>query len=233
MLRAVIEWGFVMLRRLAMVVIVSLLAGLAMAQDNPPRPAGDQAQGRPIREGEGWFRGVAGTITAIKKEQLFLKAVDGKAVTVNLSARTRYRKDAQPATLADFKVGDRVMVSGDPAGENTWDARSVSARARPGAHQEMMREALGKRFIAGEIKSIDGTRLAILRPDGVTQTIEVDENTSFRKQGESITLADFKPGDHVFGRGELKNGTFVAAVLNVGDFPQMGPSRFQGSPDRH
>jgi len=220
-------------RRRWAIVIVSLLAVLAMAQDNPPKPAGDQAQGRPIREGEGWFQGVAGTITAIKKDQLFLKAVDGKAVTVNLSARTRYRKDAQPATLADFKVGDRVMVSGDPAGENTWNARSVGTR--PGARQEMMREALGKRFIAGEIKSIDGTRLTILRADGETQTIEVDENTSFRKQNESITLADFKPGDRVFGRGELKNGTFVAAALNLGGYTYVHPldSRPESSHDRH
>jgi hypothetical protein len=220
-----------MLRGSALVAGMSLLSVLAIAQDNPPKSAGDQAQSYPNRRGgESRFQGVAGTITAIAKNQLSLKTLGGKAVTVNLSADTRYRKDRQPATLADFKVGDMVMVGGDPAGENAWSARFVATRA--GADQQM-REGLGKRFIAGEIKSIDGTRLTILRPDGETQTIAVDENTSFRKQRESITLADFKPGDHVFGRGELKNGTFVAAVLNVGDFPQMGPPRSQGSPDRH
>jgi hypothetical protein len=96
-----------------------------------------------------------------------------------------------------------------------------------------MREGLGKQFIAGEIKAIEGTTLTILRVDGQTQTIQVDENTSFRKQGESITLADFKPGDHVHGRGELKNGTFFAAVLNSGDPPQMGMPHPGNAPDRH
>jgi len=48
----------------------------------------------------------------------------------------------------------------------------------------------------------------------------VDENTSFRKDGQSVTLADLKPGDHVFGRGELKNNVFVPETLNVGD-PRM------------
>jgi hypothetical protein len=220
-----------MLRRWAIALIVSLLPALAMAQDNPPKSADDQAQGPAHRRGgEGRFQGVAGTITAIDKNQLSLKTLDGKAVTVNLFADTQYRKDRQPASLADFKVGDTVMVGGDPAGENTWKARFVATRSGAG---QQMREGLGKRFIAGEITSIDGLHLTVLRPDGVTQTIEVDENTSFRKQNESITLADFKPGDRVFGRGEVKNGTFVAAVLNFGDPQPMGMPRPEGSPDRH
>jgi len=225
-----------MLRRLAIGVIVSFLPVLAIAQDNPPKSAADQAQGDqaqpgPNRRGwEGRFQGVAGTITAIDKNKLSLKTMDGKAVTVNLASDTRYRKDRQPATLADFKVGDTVMVGGDPAGENAWNARFVSSRSGGDAE---MREALGKRFIAGEIKSIEGTSLTILRVDGVTQTVTVDENTSFRKQNESITLADFKPGDHVFGRGELKNGTFIAAVLNAGEAQPMGMSHSQGPSDRH
>ena len=217
--------------RLAIVVVVSFLSALALAQDNPPPPPSGQPQSAPNRRGgEGRFQGVGGTITAIEKSKLSLKTMDGKAVTVNLSAETRYRKDRQPATLADFKVGDTVMVGGDAAGENAWNARFVSSRT--GGEAEM-REALGKRFIAGEIKSIEGTNLTILRVDGVTQTITVDENTSFRKQNESITLADFKAGDHVFGRGELKNGTFVAAVLNAGELQPMGMPRSQDSSERH
>ena len=225
-----------MLRRLAIGVIVSFLPVLAIAQDNPPKSAADQAQGDQAQPGlnrrgwEGRFQGVAGTITGIDKNKLLLKTMDGKAVTVNLASDTRYRKDRQPATLADFKVGDTVMVGGDPAGENVWNARFVSSRSGGDAE---MRESLGKRFIAGEIKSIEGTSLTILRVDGESQTIQVDENTSFRKQNESITLADLKPGDHVFGRGELKNGTFVAAILNAGEPQPMGMERSQGPSDRH
>jgi len=216
------------LKYLAIGGMVSLFLVLAIAQDTPSQLPSGQPQGRPDWRGGGRrFQGVGGTITAIDKSKLSL-TIDGKAVTVNLTADTRYRKDRQPATLADFKVGDTVMVAGDPAGENTWNARFVSLRTGGDAE---LREALGKRFIAGEIKSIDGTSLTILRVDGVTQTIQVDENTSFRKQNESITLADFKPGDHVFGRGELKNGTFVAAVLNAGEPQPMGMQH--SAPDRH
>ena len=78
-------------------------------------------------------------------------------------------------------------------------------------------------FIIGEVKKIDETKLTILRPDGESQVIEVDEGTSFRNQKrESITLADIKTGDHVFGRGEVKHGVFVPQVLNLGDISRMG-----------
>ena len=222
-----------MLRDWAITVILSVLPVLAMPQGTPATPAGGQAQGDQgpnRRGGEGRFQGVAGTITAIDKNQLALKTQDGKSVTVKLSADTRYRKDRQAAALSDFKVGDMVMVGGDAAGENAWNARFVASRSGAG---QQMREGLGKQFIAGEIKAIEGTSLTILRVDGQTQTIQVDENTSFHKQGESITLADFKPGDHVFGRGELKDGTFVVAVLNAGDPQQMGMPRPGNSADRH
>jgi len=219
------------LKRRAILVVVSLASVLAMAQNNAPPPAEGQAQSGANRIGPGRFQGVRGTITAIAGNQLSLKTADGKAVTVNLTSDTQYRKDRQPAALADFKIGDTVMVAGDPAGENAWTARFVMTRLG-GGEREPMAEGLGKRFIAGEIKAIDGTSLSILRPDGQTQIIQVDENTSFRKQDQSVTLADFKPGDHVFGRGEVKNGTFVAAVLNWGDVP-MGRNRPQGPPEQH
>ncbi|HZS26333.1 MAG TPA: hypothetical protein VFB76_03820, partial [Candidatus Angelobacter sp.] len=91
-------------------------------------------------------------------------------------------------------------------------------------------------FIAGEVKAINETKLTIARPDGQTQEIEVDENTSFRKGMESITLPDIKVGDFVRGRGELKNNVFVPKELVVGR-PQMrsmsqgGAQQEQKKPD--
>ena len=75
---------------------------------------------------------------------------------------------------------------------------------------------MGKKFIVGEVKAINETKLTIARPDGQTQEIEVDENTSFKKGSESITLPDIKVGDFVRGRGELKDSTFVPKELIVG-----------------
>ena len=89
------------------------------------------------------------------------------------------------------------------------------------------RENLGKKFIVGQITAMNGTQLTIKRPDGVSQNITVDENTSFRKDNESVTLSDLKVGDQVFGRGELKSDVFVPSQLNVGQ-PHFGGMRGQG-----
>jgi hypothetical protein len=105
-----------------------------------------------------------------------------------------------------------------------------------------LRENLGKTYIAGKVTAIDMTNATITveRPDHVTQTIGLDENTSFRRgsrrgsematgappattpgtaaspsSGESITLADIKIGDNVHGVGALKSGTFVPTELTV------------------
>ena len=76
-------------------------------------------------------------------------------------------------------------------------------------------------MVVGEVKAIDAPKLTITRTDGVVQTIEADENTSFRRgRDESITLPDIKTGDTVFARGELKSGVFVPASINVLD-PEM------------
>ena len=45
-----------------------------------------------------------------------------------------------------------------------------------------MREDLGKTYITGKVTAIDEVKLTVLRPDHVSQVIEVDETTSFRKE---------------------------------------------------
>lgn len=216
-----------------LVAICLCFSMFCIAQTAPPNaPPGDQgpppAQDSP-RNGQR-LPAVAGIITAIDANAITVKTRDGQIAQVTLNDKTQYRKDREPAKLSDFKVGDMVFVRGQKTGDSSWQAEMVGTRTR-GDSPDNFREGLGKRFIAGEVKSIDGTQLTIQRPDGVTQTISVDENTSFRKQGESITLADFKPGDHVFGRGELKNGVFVPAVLNLGD-PNFGMQHQNGSRER-
>jgi len=50
------------------------------------------------------------------------------------------------------------------------------------------------------VKSIDAPKLTVLRPDNVTQTLELNEETSLRRGRESITMADVQVGDHVVVR---------------------------------
>jgi hypothetical protein len=204
--------------RIFAVAIVLLSAFGAVAQNAPDsQQAPDQGgRDRARREFQQGNR-AGGTIAAIKGDVLTLKTLDGKTMDVKVASDATIRKDGKPAKFADLKVGDPVMVRGDKDSSGAFTARMVMSNP---AGLARMREGLGKEFIAGEVKEINGTKLTIDRIDHQTQTIEVDENTSFRKQGESVTLADIKVGDHVIGRGEVKNGVFVPSVLNVGDFPR-------------
>jgi len=199
--------------KLLLALLLSAAAGWAQTEGTPQAPP---QEGRGQRGGvrmRGEFRGTGGTISEIKGDTITLKDMRGSVVTVKVTPTTEYRKEGQPAKFADFKAGDMVVVRGDSTGENSWTATGVMLN--PGA--AMMREQLGKKFIAGEVMKIEETKLTIKRVDGETQVIEVDENTSFRNtKRESITLADIKVGDHVMGRGDLKDGTFVPATLNVG-----------------
>ena len=209
-----------MKRYIAMALLLAAPAlGAAQTSDKPANP-----DGPPRREGHGFGmregHGVAGTINEITKDGLTLTTRQGKTVTVKITGETRFMKERQPAKLAEFKPGDFVIIIGEPAGEDTWTARVVGSGAQ--MDMQAIREGMGKQFIAGEVKAVDGTKLTIVRPDGETQTIEVDENTSFRKGRESITLPDIKVGDHVFGRGQLDSaGVFVPRVLNLGEIRMM------------
>lgn len=206
-----------------LVVICLCCSAFCIGQTNPANAAPED-QGPAVAQNgpRNGHRppGVAGTIAAIDGNTLTLKTRDGQSTQVALNDQTQYRKDREPSKLSDLKVGDMVFVRGERSGDNSWQAEMVGVRTGGGS-PDNFREGPSKRFIMGEIKSIDGTQLTIQRRDGATQTISVDENTSFRKAGESVTLADFKAGDHVYGRGELKNGVFVPTVLNFGE-PNSG-----------
>jgi hypothetical protein len=216
--------------QLAGLFLVCLLAGASLlAQDSqPPSAEGQAPSGAQDRRRGGDGQGMrelfqnatSGTVQTVTADGLTVKKLDGTTVTVKTTKDTMYRRERQEAKLSDFKVGDNVIVAGDPAGENAVTARFVAMR--PTGPNAMNPEDLGKKFIVGEITKIDETKLTVKRPDGVEQVIEVDDDTSFKNsKRESVTLADVKVGDHVMGRGALKNGTFVPLEMMVG-MPQGG-----------
>lgn len=170
-----------------------------------------------------------GKITAVHDGTIEVTNQDGQAVTVKLTPQTEFRKDRQPAKVADFKVGDMVMVRGDKNADNTVTANMVGGRTgggpggpggssgfggRPGGGM-MNPGTLGKDYVAGEVKSIDAPKLIVVRTDGVTQTLELTEDTSLRRGRDSITMADIKVGDHIMARGAVQSDAFVPKGLMV------------------
>src|SRR5207247_1970762 len=92
----------------------------------------------------------------------------------------------------------------------------------PGGGMMMGGGELGKDFVFGEVKSVDAPKITVMRPDNVTQTLELNEETSLRKGRESVTMADIQPGDHVFVRGGVQANAFVPKMVMV-----IGPEQWK------
>ena len=200
-------------------------------------PQGGRVQG----DAHGQRMPLFGKITAVQSGSLQVADTNGDNVTVKITGQTEFRKDRQPAKRTDFKVGDIIIVRGEENADHSWTAQVVAARSMNGpgggpggrggaaggpggggGRGFAQTGTLGKDYVAGEIKSIDAPKLSVLRPDNVTQTLELNEETSLRKGRDSITMADIQSGDHVFARGAEENGVFVPKMVVV-----IGPEQWK------
>lgn len=219
------------------------------ASGNPPGPgwrAG--AMGRLAETGMGG-RGVEGTVTAITPSFYTVKTESGESYKVNYGANTRFLKQAiqrqaeageraeggmrgnrerqapEPIKPTDIKAGSDIAV----LGEVDQAARSVGAvvvmlvdpdRARL-MHEQ--RANFGKTWLMGKVTAINETTVSVTSAvDNTTLAFQADENTTFRKHREPITLADIQVGDMVRVDGAIKGSTFVATSVAVMGMPPGG-----------
>jgi hypothetical protein len=215
--------------RLNLLAILAGMAGLAQA----PAAAGQDRGGSPTsvlrpEPVEGRAQALFGRIAAISNGSMELTKPDGTTVAVKITGKTEYRKDRQGAKLADFKVGDLVFIRLDENADHGMTAQMIGTRSGGGAEGGRGFGEMGKDFVTGEVRSIDGPKLTVLRPDNVTQTLELNEETSLRRGRESITMADIQPGDHVVVRGAVQNNAFVpknVMVLSAEQWKQLEEMR--------
>lgn len=213
-----------------------LLIFATASHGQAPAPTGSsQEQGGPpterLRGGarENRSPSLFGKIAAISNGAIELTKPDGSTVTVKITDKTEYRKDRQAAKLGDFKVGDIVFMRVDENADHSMTAQLIGAR--PGGGPEGVGKGfgeLGKDFVVGEVKSVDAPKLTVLRPDNITQTLELTEETSLRRGRDSVTMADIQPGDHVVIRGSLENNAFVpknVMILSPDQWKQLEEMR--------
>jgi hypothetical protein len=220
---------------LGMALLLTVVAAM------PVRMLAQAEDGTPFAGGQM----VRGTVTAATADRLTVKTESGEVYQVAVSVNTRLTKDRQPMKVAEIKVGDGVGAMG-VMDEGTKTIHAVFVGVMDAEQVKKVREGLGKIFITGKVTAVDmdALKVTVMRPDGVSQVIGVDEGTSFKRggrgmaavvnssgdaggggKGESITLADVKVGDSVAGRGALKNGLFVPTELGVIDPAAAGQRR--------
>jgi hypothetical protein len=166
----------------------------------------------------GGGRGIGGTVTAISGTTVTIKTEEGDTYQVLTSANSRIMKQREPVKITDIHVGDALMAGGevDAKAKTVGAVFVVVLTPEQAAQAKKMRDDFGKTWTAGEVTAIKDTDITLKRRDGVAQTISVDENTSFKKRNDSITLADIQVGDRLTAQGALKGSTFVATSVSVG-----------------
>ncbi len=200
------------LRASILILAASASLPVAWGQD-----ASASAGATPERQGMAAFaeHGVRGTVTAVSGDNITVKTDNGDLYKIETGPNTHFRKQRDQIKISDIHVGDMVAAGGDKD-DKAKTVGAVFVMLIDKEQYEKARAEFGKTWTAGAIQSIEDLRITIKRPDNVVQTIVVDENTSFRKHRDSITLADIKVGDNVSARGSLQNGNFLATVLAVG-----------------
>ena len=209
---------------------------------NPPaqdRGPGQHGDGRGMWRGGGMMgRGVVGTVTEIAADHFSVKTESGDLYTIHYSVNTRMMKGGggprrsqpdneqqftppQPIKATDIKVGDVIAASGeiDP------NAKSVGAivvfQIDPERARQLreMQANYGKTWLMGRVTAVNDVKVTLQGgPDNAAHTFVADENTTFRKRREPITLADVQVGDMLRVEGSQKNGEFLATTVAV-----MGP----------
>jgi hypothetical protein len=170
------RWG-VGLVGVAAVIFLAVGVGAAQGQDGQDEGGGAFAGGQMVR----------GTVTATAADHLTVKTEAGEVYQVALSANTRVTRDRQPVKVAEIKVGDGVGAMGvlDAA---TKTVHAVFVGVVDAEQVKKAREGMGKVYITGRVTAIDmdGLKLTVMRPDGVSQVIGVDEGTSFKRGGRGM-----------------------------------------------
>jgi preprotein translocase subunit YajC len=230
-------------RLLPVIAVAFALTMAASAQDAPVTSPTPQTQTQGQRGGHGgrggWGEagmgggdGIAGVVTQIAADHYIIKTDAGETYTIHFSVNTRILKQMirqrgeggeggippQAIKPADIKVGDALGALGevDAAAKSVGAAVILQIAPERARQMREMQASYGKTMLMGKVTAIDETKVTILGAfDNAAHDFVADENTTFRKHREPITLADVHVGDVVHVDGAVKNGMFVATVVSL------------------
>ena len=238
--------------RLISAFVLSFALAAAHAQDAPGMPPQGQSGGQGQRGGRGsggmmgMGRGTVGTVTAVAGDQFTIKTELGEIYTIHYSVNTRILKqppgqqhrgqrggggdneERTPPTsikATEIKVGDAIAASGevDAAAKSVGAVMIMLIDPERAKEMRAMEANYGKTWLMGRVAAINEVKVTLEGgPDKASHDFVADENTTFRKRRDPITLADIKQGDMVRVEGAFKDGVFVATTVADMGAPQEG-----------
>jgi len=210
-------------------------------------------------------RGLVGTVTEMTADGLTIKTEMGEVYTVRFNANTRFTKQPprgpggdgqgpgggygrggnggvppQEIKATDIKIGDAIVVVGDTdaTAKSVGATRIMLLDPETAKRMAEMAASYGKTWLEGKVTAINETTITLTGAlDNAPHTVVADENTTFRRRRDPVTLADIQVGDTIRVEGAVKNGVFAATAINVsgmmGGPPANGPSGPQPSAPPH
>ena len=169
------------------------------------------------------LQAIRGTVARTAGSSVYVKVHDGTVYQVETGPNTHFVKSGAAAGASVVHAGDTVLAGGELDAKNhTLGAVFVAVvDAAELAELDQRRAQWGKTWLAGTITAKNGTNLVVKRPDGVVDTVRVDEDTSFRKRHEDIALPDVQVGDGMTATGVQGKDGFAAKVLTVVDAAEI------------
>jgi hypothetical protein len=217
------------MKRMARLVTVALSAAILTAPMGHAQEGDGSPDGDPMGRVFGQGNGVRGTVTAAAADSFTIRTDGGDTYKVLFSANTRLMKERQPIEASEIHVGDMLVAGGIVDAK----AKTVGAVLLFDVDAAKVRDAkagFGKAWVAGKVTGVHDLKISIERAgDKQVQVVSVDENTSFRKRREDVTLADVKVGDFITAQGALHEDLFLATSLRVMAPGANGPGHPPGS----
>lgn len=235
-------------RRLPAMVLAIAVTAFTQETAQPAGPNDGQGR-RGLWTGMGGGRGILGTVTEVAADHYTVRTETGEIYTIHFSVNTRIVKapagrrggprddDSPPAPPqalkpSEIKVGDAITAGGEVDAEAKSVGAVFIAVVDPERARQMREMAanFGKTWLMGRVIAIDGVKVTLQGgPGNAAHSFLADENTSFRRRREPITLGDVQIGDAVRVEGTVRGGTFVASAVAVMGQPSA-PAPSPGQP---
>ncbi len=162
---------------------------------------------------------------AARRRRARAGAGQGRAVRAARWDRGMGRGGNPPQVIkaTDIKVGDAIGAMGEVDAAAKSVGATVIIQIDPERAKQMaeMQANYGKTWLQGKVTAIDGVKVTVMgMMDNAPHAFVADENTTFRKRRDPITLADIQVGDMVRAEGAVKDGTFTATSVMESGMPQ-------------
>lgn len=243
---------------IALYLCAAIGGALVQAPAAPLQDRGGNEQSRGAERGAwgsgvGLGRGVMGTVTETAGDHYTIRTDSGETYVIHYSVNTRMmkgggprrrdggrsnREDSPPSPPQILKpgeigVGDVIAANGeiDAAQKSVGAVFIVKLDAERAQQMRAMAANFGKTWLMGRVTAIHEVTVTLQGgPGDQLHTFTADENTTFRRRREPITLGDIQAGEVVRVEGTIKGGTFMATSVVVMGRPQEGPGGTAAGP---